>query len=386
MTEPERRSAATPQSRAEQRWALSFSSGSAVLTLNGDWLGADAVIPSDQVARLLDHDGVTSVNFDCRSLRRWDSSLLLFLSELRRSSAQRHIAFEQGGFPETARKLLALLPLEPAVADPVHVREPLVNRIGQWCLDRVAGFGAETTLLGSLILRVVPVLQRRTQMRWVDLLDNMEDAGIRALPVVALVNVLVGGILAFMGAIQLRKLGADIYVADLVGIALVREMGPLVTAVVMCGRTGGAYAAEIATMNGSEEIDALQAIGIRLNDYLILPRATAFTAMMPLLYLYGTAFGIVGGLTVAFMTLKVSPSIFLDQMSANLTPGEVVFGLAKSMVFGLYIAIVSCRIGLAAGRSSADVGRAATTATVTGIVGVIVIDAIFAVCANAVSF
>jgi phospholipid/cholesterol/gamma-HCH transport system permease protein len=365
---------------------VSFNSESALLTLNGDWIGADAVVNSDQVAHLLDHDGVTSVNFDCRSLRRWDSSLLLFLSELRRTSAHRKITFEQSGFPVAARKLLALLPLEPAVADPMPDSERLVNRIGQWCLDRVAGFVEETTLLGSLILRVAPALRRRTQMRWVDLLANMEDAGIRALPVVALVNVLVGGILAFMGAIQLRKLGADIYVADLVGIAIVREMGALVTAVVMCGRTGGAYAAEIATMNGSEEIDALRAIGIRLDDYLVLPRATAFTVMMPLLYLYGTAFGIVGGLTVAFFTLKVSPTTFLDQMSANLTPGQVVFGLAKSMVFGLYIAIVSCRIGLAAGRSSADVGRAATTATVTGIVGVIVIDAIFAVCANAVSF
>ena len=223
-------------------------------------------------------------------------------------------------------------------------------------------------------------------MRRIDLLAAMQDAGIRALPVVALVNILVGGIIAFMGAVQLRKFGADLYVADLVGIAIVREMGPLMTAVVMCGRTGGAYAAEIATMKGSEEIDALRAIGIPLDDYLVLPRVTALTAMMPLLYLYGSAVGIFGGFAVALMILPVSASMFFDEMRANVTAGEILFGLAKSLAFGLFIAMVSCRIGLAAGRSSADVGRAATTATVTGIVGVIVMDAVFALCAHAMDF
>ena len=223
-------------------------------------------------------------------------------------------------------------------------------------------------------------------MRPVDLIAAMQDSGIRALPVVALVNILVGGILAFMGAVQLRKFGADFYVADLVGIAVVREMAPLMTAIVMCGRTGGAYAAEIATMNGTDEIDALRAIGISLNDYLVLPRVTALASSMPLLYLYGSAVGIFGGFTVALITLHVSPTIFFDEMRANVTGGEIVFGLTKCIVFGLFIAIASCRIGLAAGRSSADVGRAATTATVTGIVGVIVIDAIFALCAHARNF
>jgi phospholipid/cholesterol/gamma-HCH transport system permease protein len=367
-------------------WALSLSGRSALVTLSGDWIGADAVVEPDSAARLLDHGDLQSVTFDCRLLRRWDSSLLLFLSELRQSSAHRDIRFEQKGFPAAARKLLALLPVDAAVAPPSVEGAGVVNRIGQWCLDRGSGFVAQATLLGSMILRVPSALRGRTQMRLVDLIAAMQDAGIRALPVVALVNILVGGILAFMGAVQLRKFGADIYVADLVGIAVVREMAPLMTAIVMCGRTGGAYAAEIATMNGTEEIDALRAIGIPLNDYLILPRVTALACMMPLLYLYGSAVGILGGFTVALITLQVSPTIFFDEMRANVTGGEIVFGLTKCVVFGLFIAIASCRIGLAAGRSSADVGRAATTATVTGIVGVIVIDAIFALCAHALNF
>jgi phospholipid/cholesterol/gamma-HCH transport system permease protein len=371
---------------AGRGWVLSLSDRNALVTITGDWIGADAVVEPASAARLLDHSELQSVTFDCRLLRRWDSSLLLFLSELRESSVHRKIRFDETGFPATARQLLALLPVEAAVVPAAVQPDGAIKRIGQRCLDVGSGFVAQATLFGSMILRVMPALRGKTHMRPVDLIAAMQDSGIRALPVVALVNILVGGILAFMGAVQLRKFGADIYVADLVGIAVVREMAPLMTAIVMCGRTGGAYAAEIATMNGTDEIDALRAIGISLNDYLVLPRVTALASSMPLLYLYGSAVGIFGGFTVALITLHVSPTIFFDEMRANVTGGEIVFGLTKCIVFGLFIAIASCRIGLAAGRSSADVGRAATTATVTGIVGVIVIDAIFALCAHARNF
>ena len=371
---------------AGRGWVLSLSDRNALVTITGDWIGADAVVEPASAARLLDHSELQSVTFDCRLLRRWDSSLLLFLSELRESSVHRKIRFDETGFPATARQLLALLPVEAAVVPAAVQPDGAIKRIGQRCLDVGSGFVAQATLFGSMILRVMPALRGKTHMRPVDLIAAMQDSGIRALPVVALVNILVGGILAFMGAVQLRKFGADIYVADLVGIAVVREMAPLMTAIVMCGRTGGAYAAEIATMNGTDEIDALRAIGISLNDYLVLPRVTALASSMPLLYLYGSAVGIFGGFTVALITLHVSPTIFFDEMRANVSGGEIVFGLTKCIVFGLFIAIASCRIGLAAGRSSADVGRAATTATVTGIVGVIVIDAIFALCAHARNF
>ena len=374
-----------PQPPTSQRWILNVEREDAVVTLSGDWLGADAVVNPSQMAGLLSQDGLASLAFDSHSLGRWDSSLLLFLSELRQLSTTRKIEFDPSGVPHSARHLLELLPVDVAVPTPPHPRVRLVDRVGSWCLDRGREFERQSTLLGSILLRIAPGVRGKTQMRWVDLLTTLQNSGIRALPVVALVNVLVGGILAFMGAIQLRRFGADIYVADLVGIAIVREMGPLMTAVVMCGRTGGAYAAEIATMNGSEEIDALQVIGIPLDDYLVLPRVSALAGMMPLLYLYGSAVGIAGGFAVALMILRVSPVMFFHEMRANVTAGEIVFGLIKSVVFGLYIGIVSCRIGLAAGRSSADVGHAATTATVTGIVGVIVIDAIFAVCANAIN-
>ena len=184
----------------------------------------------------------------------------------------------------------------------------------------------------------------------------------------------------------LRRFGADVYVANLVGIAVVREIAALITAIVMSGRTGGAYAAHIATMQGNEEIDALETVGVKLSDYLILPRVVALTLMMPLLYFYGSLAGIFGGFLVAIAMLHLAPMTFIDHLQYAVAISQIFFGLTKSIAFGLLIAIIGCRIGLQAGRSAADVGRAATSAVVAGIVGVIALDAVFAVCANALDF
>jgi phospholipid/cholesterol/gamma-HCH transport system permease protein len=202
-------------------------------------------------------------------------------------------------------------------------------------------------------------------------------------PVVTVTNILVGCVLAFVGAVQLRRLGGEVFVAALIGISVIREMAALMTAMVMAGRTGGAYAAHIATMQGSEEIDALRAIGIPVHDYLVLPRVLALTIMMPLLYLYGSAVGILGGFVVSIVMLHGSPLGFLHQIHDNVVISQLVLGLLKSLSFGLLIAIVGCRTGLRAGRSAADVGAAATTAVVYCIVGIIALDSVFAVCANA---
>jgi phospholipid/cholesterol/gamma-HCH transport system permease protein len=241
-------------------------------------------------------------------------------------------------------------------------------------------------LIGAACVRSGAALRGQSSMRGCDLLDCMKGAGPAALPIVTVVNVLVGGILAFVGAIQLHPFGADVYVASLVGIAVVREMAALMTAIIMSGRTGGAYAANIATMQGNEELDALRAIGIPLFDYLILPRFLALTAMMPILYLYGCAVGIFGGFVVAVATLNLSPISFITETRAAVSLSQFGLGLAKSLAFGALIAIAGCRIGLRAGRSAADVGQATTAAVVTSVVGVIALDAVFAVCANALGF
>lgn len=360
--------------------------GGIVLSIARDWTTQDNSFQPEIAERLLQGEGLRSICFDARKLGRWDSSLLVFLSTLRRISLRRGVRFDDSGLPAPAKNLLALLPDdEPALAASVRPNA-VIERVGLFVMAQGSEVLATTTLFGDTVLRSGQALRGKARMRGVDLMTSVQNAGVSALPIVAVVNLLVGGILAFVGAVELRKFGADIYVANLVGVAMFREMAAIMTAIVMSGRTGGAYAAELATMVGSEEIDALRVIGIPIGDYLIVPRVVALTAMMPLLYLYGSVIGILGGFAVAIAMLHISPDTFIAQVRGSVTVGEVVFGLTKSIAFGALIGIAGCRIGLKAGRSTTDVGNAATSAVVVSIVGIIALDAVFAVCANALDF
>jgi phospholipid/cholesterol/gamma-HCH transport system permease protein len=355
------------------------------VTLSGDWTvrnEAGATLPPDA---WLDRSGLRVILFDAHGLGRWDSTLLVYLTQLRRRAAPRSIRFDDDGIPVAARRLLALLPDSMPASVGATRRPAFVEKVGLAAISTWTEVVAVTELVGGQVLKAGAASGGRARMRAVDLIACVYDAGIAALPMVALVNVLVGGILAFVGAIELRRFGADIYIANLVGIAQVREMAAVMTAIVMAGRTGGAYAAEIASMQGSNELDALRVLGVAVQDYLILPRVLALTLMAPLLYLYACFVGILGGFAVAVSMLNMSPEIFVEQIRDAVTMSQVGFGLTKSLFFGVLIAIAGCRIGLKAGRSSTDVGQAATHAVVVGIVGVIMLDAVFAVCANALN-
>jgi phospholipid/cholesterol/gamma-HCH transport system permease protein len=308
---------------------------------------------------------------------------LAFLLQLRRAAGQADVAFDQAGLPIPAQRLLRLA--SGLVADsPAQPPMPLLDRIGLWAIAIGTECVEATALVGNILLRGAVALRGRAAMRGGDLVDGMFDAGLAALPIVTVVGLLVGGILAFIGATELNKFGAGVYVANLVSIGMVREMAALMTAIIMAGRTGGAYAANVAAMQGGEEIDALTAMGIPVFDYLILPRVLALTAMMPILYLYGCLVGMLGGLCVGAATLHVTAVSFFVEAQNALSGAQFGLGLAKSFCFGAFIAIVACRVGLRADRSAAAVGSAATTAVVIGIVGVIALDAVFDLCAAAV--
>ncbi|NVN31383.1 ABC transporter permease, partial [Endobacter medicaginis] len=268
-------------------------------------------------------------------------------------------------------------------AGPKPQPNPLA-RLGAATIDSLTETGIVATLGAQTLRGGVLALTGRGRMRWADILANTTDAGPRALLIVGVVNFLLGGILAFVGAVQLEKFAAGIYVASLVGIAMVREMAAVMTAIIMAGRTGGAYAARIATMLGNEEIDALGVFGIPVSSYLVLPSVLALTVTMPFLYLYGCLIGMLGGFTVAIMMLDITARGYLHFTVSAFGIGQFIFGLTKSIVFGAFIGLTSCRIGLKAGRSAADVGVAATRAVVVGIVGVIAIDALFAVIADVI--
>jgi len=365
-------------------WAVQVRDGDLMLVLSQNW--ADTVFdPADlePVRNLLEQGSWKSIRFESNEMGRLGSSLLAFLDSLRRIALRQNIRFDESGLPGPTRQMMQLVPAAAPPADAPRRSSSVVERAGQSVIDTGCEWVASTRLIGQVLLRSGAALRGQANLRMVDVVSCLTDAGAGALPVVALVNILVGGIIAFVGAVELRRFGADIYVANLIGVAEVRELAPIMTAIVMSGRTGSAYAAQIATMQGTEELDALRVIGISIDDYLILPRVMSLSMMMPLLNVYAAAIGILGGFCIAISMLDLSPAVFLAQVEDAVTIPEVLFGVVKSLAFGAWIAFSSCRIGLRAGRSASDVGHAATTASVHGIVGVIMIDALFAVCANA---
>ncbi|HYZ20746.1 MAG TPA: ABC transporter permease [Rhodopila sp.] len=312
--------------------------------------------------------------------------MIEFLWDARCAALKAKWNFDDGGLPEAARRLLALLPNTRATAArPLQSPPDPLTWIGGKTLDILIAIGD----VGGLVFltarkAALAAASTRVYLRAIDLRANLRDAGPSALLIVGVVNFLIGAILAFVGAVQLRRFAADVFVANLVGLAVAREMAPVMTGIIMSGRTGGAYAARIATMLGNEELDALEVVGIPVTDYIVLPSVLALAVAMPLLYLYGTLLGMFGGFVVSVAMLSITPLRFVHQLLSAIPLDQFVFGFVKSFAFGLMIGVTSCRIGLMAGRSAADVGIAATRAVVVGIVGVIAMDAIFAVIANAI--
>ena len=263
---------------------------------------------------------------------------------------------------------------------------PLAIFLGQfksliiWIL---VGAGILSALLGEVVLLLPRFVAARANVRRAELIEVLAESSSRALPIVAVVNLLMGAILAFVGAVQLKTFGAGIYVANLVGIASVRELTPILTAIVLAGRTGASFAARIATMQGNEEVDALTALGVSPAEFLVLPRVVALCLLMPLLYVYGSAFALLGGMAVSMPVLDVSATAYVAQTQHAIAGAHFAIGTLKAFVFGALVALVGCHHGLRAPRSAAGVGAATTSAVVNSIIGVIVLDAVFAVCANA---
>jgi phospholipid/cholesterol/gamma-HCH transport system permease protein len=233
--------------------------------------------------------------------------------------------------------------------------------------------------VGEVAVALVRVATGRGIFRWKDILTLMQRAGIEALGIAALVSFLLGLILAFIGAIQFERYGASIYVADLVGIGMVRDMGALMTAIVMAGRSGAAYAAEIGSMRSTQEIDALETAGISPIEFLVVPRIVAIALMLPLLTVFADVAGILGGALVGVGMLDLSATVYLRQTIGAVTTGHLYGGLIKGFAYGILIGLAGCLRGIQSGSSSLAVGAAATSAVVTGLVWIIAACGLFQV-------
>ena len=315
---------------------------------------------------------------------RWGSVDAAFLTRVLNEVRGRSPDLALIDLPEDLQKLLELAHTsERGTRVQPAVLPPFVTRLGlraERCAHDALGFVA---LLGEVVRLLPRFAAARAKFRGADLLEVLAESSSRALAIVALVNLLMGAILAFVGAVQLRRFGAGIYVADLIGIATVRELTPILTGIVLAGRTGASFAARIATMQGNEEIDALTTLGVAPAEFLVLPRVVALTVLMPLLYVYGCVFAILGGLVVSMPILDLSAAAWMTELQRAVGYANFAIGGLKAAVFGTLVALLGCHYGLVAERSAAGVGSATTRAVVASIVGIVALDAVFAVCANA---
>jgi phospholipid/cholesterol/gamma-HCH transport system permease protein len=355
-----------------------------VIRLSGSWRLATGVPSADDLAAELTRSAAREVTFDAGGLGEWDSALIAFLERLAEICSERDVRMDRDRLPAGVQRLLRLaeaVPEQPGVRRGPS-REPWLGRFGRRATAIANGGREDLAFLGDATLSFGRLATGRARFRGRDLLLLIQGCGASALPIVTLISVLVGMIFAFVGAVQLSRFGAQIYVADLVAIAIVREMGAIMTGIIMAGRTGSGFAAELGTMKVTQEIDALSTLGLSAVDFLVLPRILALSLMMPLLTIYSDVLGIVGGGVVGTGLLDFTMRQYAHEAHEALTLTNCVIGVGKSFVFGLLVAVAGCARGMQCGKSSSAVGDAATSAVVTGIVLIIVADGLFAVIFN----
>jgi phospholipid/cholesterol/gamma-HCH transport system permease protein len=362
-----------------------IQTGTLLLRLVGDWKLKAGLPTAAAVERQFDQTKqLRRLRFDAAELGSWDSGLLAFLVALQ-DVCQRHgLEFDTAGLPQGARKLLGLATAVPERQGARRTGKPpdFLIIVGTESLALWRACGEMVEFVGEALLSFGQLLIGRARFRRSDLVDVIFECGAAALPIVTLISFLVGLILAFVGAVQLQQFGAQIYVADLVGIAMAREMGALMTAIIMSGRTGAAFAAQLGTMQVNEEIDALSTFGLSSMEFLVLPRMIALIVMMPLLCIYADLMGIVGGALVGVGMLHLSVTQYVNETLNGVGLADFAVGIVKSSVFGILVAISGCMRGIQSGRSASAVGLAATSAVVTAIVFIIVTDGVFAVLTN----
>jgi phospholipid/cholesterol/gamma-HCH transport system permease protein len=360
----------------------------ATLALGGSWRLQQRLPRLDQARELLAAaPEATDLGFDTAALTDWDSGLVTFIAGVEQVCQERGLRCHADGLPEGLRKLLELARSVPQTGRGGHAMQPVpsfVSRLGSDSLDLIQSTGEIMEFFGEGTIAFRNFLLGRARFRKSDLWLIMQESGADALPIVGLVSFLVGMILGYIGDQQLKQFGAQIYVADLVGLATVIQMGALVTAIVLSGRTGAAFAARIGTMQVNEEVDALRTLGISPMEFLVLPRMLALIAMTPLLAIYADLLGILGGAFVGTVVGGLTLSAYLTQTQIAIGWNHIIQGLIAATVYGAIVAASGCLRGMQCGRSAAAVGQATTSAVVTAILFIVIAAAVLTILFDAV--
>ncbi len=355
--------------------------GTLRVRLAGDWLDRKALPGVDAVQQEIVQGGMKALEFDAHELGRWDSALIVRILAVHDACTQTGVEFRAQSLPAGLARLVALSQVVPEKADAARkeVLKSFLDRVGESGLAAWSGGRVMLDFLGQSVLSLLKLFRGQAQFRWRDMVEVLENCGPHALGIVALISFLDGLILAFVGATQLSRFGASVYTADLVAVATVREMGCIMTGIILCGRTGAAFAAQLGTMKVNQEIEAFQTFGISPFGFLVLPRMLALILMMPLLVIFADLISIAGGFLVATLMLDLSPQVYLSRTVESIKLASFLLGISKGAVFGVIVALTGCLRGMQAGTNAAAVGLATTSAVVTGITLIIAADGLFAV-------
>jgi phospholipid/cholesterol/gamma-HCH transport system permease protein len=345
------------------------------IRLRGDWTGRHPLPPIDDLlADIRRTPRPRAVVVDAGGVGAWDSALVGFIFDLEARCAELKVPLDRKALPAGAGRLIALADAVPEKADArvSAAHDGLFQALGKKTFAAVDASATLFDFLGLLSIAFGRFLTGRARTRFGDIFEQMQACGADALPIVSLISFLVGVILAFMGAVQLERFGASIYVADLVAIGMLREMGAMMTAIIMAGRTGASFAAQLGSMKVAQEIDALTTMGISPVEFLCLPRVLALFLMMPILCVYSDLLGIAGGGFIGSVMLHVSPLTYYHETMSAFTVTDFTIGVVKAAIYGVLIGFAGCLRGFECGDSSSAVGIATTSAVVSSIVMVVV--------------
>ena len=355
------------------------------LALAGDWvLDADTPSLEPLLKQMLKDSSINRLVFSTDALGRWDSLLMTDLIRIIDRGAHQGIEVDLSTLPEGIQGLLSLVYAVPERLDAKRhdTKRRWLEIIGDGAISAVHEASSLLTFVGETVLSVGALVRGKARFRTIDLWINIQDCGPSAVPIITLISFLIGLILAFVGAIQLALFGAQIYIADMVGLGMTREMGGFMAAIIMSGRTGAAFAAQLGTMQVNSEIDALKTMGFKPMEFLVLPRMLALILVMPMLCLYADLMGIIGGSLVTVGFFDVSLVEYFDRTADAIHLKDLIVGVTKCSVFGVLIALSGCMRGMQCGRSASAVGKAATSAVVTCIVFIVIADSIMTLICN----
>ena len=351
----------------------------------GNWTtGTSAQGVEELLLRLADYPKIKKLTFSTKKLDDWDSFFMTQLILIIDFAKNKKITVDIQSLPKGIQGLLELTysVKERDGARKQKKKISLIELIGRSLLNAKVELKNLVTFLGDLIQSAFSLIKGTGRFRFVDLMTYIQDCGPASLPIVSLISFLVGLILAFVGALQLSLFGAQMYLADLVGLGMTREMGALMVGIIMAGRTGAAYAAQIGTMNVNSEIDALKTMGFNPMEFLVMPRMLALILVMPLLCLYADFMGMLGGAAVAIGLFDISSTEYWARTELAVQLKDVLVGLFKASIFGILIAYSGCIRGMQCGRSASAVGDAATSAVVTGIIFIVISDSLITIIFN----